>query len=239
MATAAGLTTTGLLRGNNEDCAAVDGLVLAEDTPTTFPIGEGRHLLVLADGIGGYEHGEIASRAAVDALSRTAPHLTDEDACIESVRAANSVLYAMMRRDRSLIGMGTTIVGVTILDTRAIWFNVGDSRAYQFRGGLRQLTTDHVPAARMPDGQRSHTLTQWLGGIEENEELYPEVGSIEIAPGDKLLLCSDGLTDVVADEEIARLLARDAGPESTVRRLADEVLSRGAPDNVAVLLAAF
>lgn len=234
----AGLTTTGLLRGNNEDNAAVDGCVLIEDEVATFSLDDDRHLLVLADGIGGYEFGEVASRTAVDALSWRAPQLVDEDACAECLRAVNDELYAAMRRDPRFVGMGTTIAGLSIQGDGALWFNIGDSRVYLHRGGLKQLTIDHVPATLLPDGHRSHTLTQWLGGFDESEDLWPEVGRIALLPSDTLVICSDGLTDVLSDDEITAMLARRASPEVTVRRLVDEVLGRGAPDNITVLLAA-
>jgi len=233
----AALTATGLLRGNNEDAAAIDGHVLGEDTLATETLADGNHLLVLADGIGGYDHGEIASKAAVEALARMAGDLGDEEACEQCLSAVNEELFAAMRRDRGLLGMGTTIVGVALRGSSGVWFNIGDSRAYLYRGTLRQLTRDHVPVARMPDGSRSHALTQWLGGFDEGEDLWPEVGSVALQPKDKLLLCSDGLTDVVGDAEIADVLEAVEDPAAAVRRLVDEVISRGAPDNVTLILA--
>ena len=233
----AALSTTGLLRGNNEDAAAIDGDILGEDALAAAKLADGDHLLVLADGIGGYEHGEIASKTAVEAVARMAGQLKDQDACTGCLRAVNEELFAAMRRDPKLLGMGTTIVGMAMQRSRALWFNVGDSRAYLWRGALKQLTRDHVPVARLPDGSRSHALTQWLGGFDEGEDLWPEVGLVELKPEDKLILCSDGLTDLVSDAEIAGMLADPAEPAATVRRLVDEVLDRGAPDNVTVILA--
>lgn len=233
----AGLTTTGLLRGNNEDSAAVDGRFLTEDTVASFDLNDGPHLLVLADGIGGYDYGEVAAQTAVESLSGRAAQLIDEQTCADHLRAVNEDLHAAMRRERDLVGMGTTVVGVVVHGTRAVWFNVGDSRAYLYRNGLNQLTIDHVPATLLPDGQRSHTLTQWLGGFDEDEDLWPEVGTISFEPGDKLLLCSDGLTDVLGDDEIAAMLARGLPADASVRALVDEVMSRGAPDNTTILLA--
>jgi protein phosphatase len=233
----AGLTTKGLLRGNNEDNAAVDGRLLHEDELVSLGLDEGAHVLVLADGIGGYAHGEIASKTAVETISILAPQLVDEEACSDCVGLANDVLYSAMRRDPDLRGMGTTIVGMAIRRNRALWFNVGDSRAYLYRAGLKQLTVDHVPAALLPGGQRCHTLTQWLGGFDENEDLWPETGRVVLEPSDKLLLCSDGVTDVLSDDEIAGMLAQDVAPDAIVRRVVDEVMSRGAPDNITLILA--
>jgi protein phosphatase len=116
------------------------------------------------------------------------------------------------------------------------WFNVGDSRAYLFDGALRQVSRDHVPPTT--DGRRTHSVTQSLGGKPVFQEIWPACGHFNLRPGDSVLLCSDGLTDVLPDSEIAAVLAEGLPGSEIVARLLSSCLSQGAPDNVTVLLAA-
>ena len=116
---------------------------------------------------------------------------------------------------------------------RTYWFNVGDSRAYLCRERLRQLTKDHVPVGDTgPTSRRSHAITQSIGGRPSFSDVWPAAGSISVAPGDKIVICSDGLTDLLSDKEIEVFL-RKGGPREIACNLRDTALSRGAPDNVA------
>jgi protein phosphatase len=227
-----------LVREHNEDCAAVDGRILNEGVVTTFTVEGDGHLLLVADGMGGHAKGEIASKLAIDGLNRLAPRIIDTSSCIDSVRMVNRELYEAMNRDESLRGMGTTIVGVVLQCATAIWFNVGDSRAYLFRGELRQLTTDHIPARNSePTGHRSHAITQSLGGRFSASDVWPAAGNIEVMPEDKIIICSDGLTDLLSDEEMAGFLQQGVSAQQAVLQLVEAALTRGAPDNVTVIVA--
>lgn len=234
---AAGLSSTGCVRKHNEDCAAVDGAIISEGAVSAFALGDGHHLLLVADGMGGHAKGEVASAFAVDALVHLTSSMTDAASCVHVVREVNRSLYDVMKQDETLRGMGTTIVGVVLQKARAIWFNVGDSRAYLYRGALQQLTTDHVPAGDTArKGRRSHAITQSLGGGFGVTDIWPAAGSLSLMPGDKLLICSDGLTDLLSDDEIAALLDQAIKPEETVTKLIKTALTRGAPDNVTVIV---
>jgi protein phosphatase len=156
----------------------------------------------------------------------------------------NQDLREQGEADPACAGMGTTLTGAYTVGPEAFIGHVGDSRAYLYRGGvLTQLTHDHTLAqefldAGLPVLSRSwhHALTNCLGG-GANREMWLEFHHLRLADGDRLVLCSDGLTDMVPDEEIARHLGRDAHPQETAGALVEAALQNGGKDNVTVVLA--
>ncbi len=139
--------------------------------------------------------------------------------------------------------MGTTLTGAFTVGPEAFIAHVGDSRAYLFHAGqLIQLTRDHTLAQEyldvcLPVVSRSwhHVLTNYLGGPEQQVQV--EFHHVHLADGDQLLLCTDGLSDLVANKEIAEILGRHNSPQATVQTLVDLALERGGKDNVTVILA--
>jgi PPM family protein phosphatase len=234
---AAALTSVGAVRDHNEDCAAVSGHILNESHLSTFTIDLDGNLLIVADGMGGHAKGEVASTLTIQGLNRLASSMIDVNSCIDAVRKVNRDLYDAMSRDEALRGMGTTVAGVVLQQTSALWFNVGDSRAYLYRGQLKQLTKDHVPQGDTAPTSRSHAITQSLGGHHTLIEVWPAAGQVSITPGDKILLCSDGLTDLLSDEEIERHMHEGDTAKRVASELVNAVLARGAPDNVTVIVA--
>lgn len=228
-------TDTGSVRRMNQDCVCI------------VPELE---VAVLADGLGGHQAGEIASRMAVDAIIR---HFGDRaavagaadaaDRMLEAVNAANAEVYSSSRRFSHMEGMGTTVVAAHVCSGRVVIGHIGDSRCYRFRKGeLAQLTEDHTLATRLLRGNPAgivpdyshHMLDKALGTQPFCE---PDILDREVLAGDVLLLCSDGLSGVVADTEIAGILAHGSeDPESCVDGLIDACLKAGAPDNVSVIL---
>lgn len=244
---ACGLTDAGRVRSHNEDC---------------FEIDEERELYVVADGMGGHSHGEVASQMAVEAIRdfvRRAEQGDDTwpftyDSRLErhsnvlkaAVRLAHDQVLRAIRHDGTLHGMGTTVVGCLVRDGKAAVAHVGDSRAYRLRNGsLELLTQDHtwvneqVVAGFLSEEQaRDHPLknvvTRALGG---ESEVAVDVAEIEMEPGDTLLLCSDGLTTMLDDRDIERCLKSRGGDlECLCKDLIAEANARGGHDNVTVVL---
>ena len=219
----------GRVRRGNEDSLA----------PTTDGADEGPVVIAVADGMGGHVAGEIASQLAIQAAMEGDPAEVD---AAERVRAANDAVTAAMRDDPELAGMGTTLTLAIFGKDGAVQIgHVGDSRAYLLRNGeLRQVTTDHTLVARLvADGHiskadarthpRRHLVMQSIGMHDVDVE---EVG-LQVEPGDRVLLCTDGLNSMVDDDEIARLLA-NGSPAEAAWRLIDAANAAGGYDNTTV-----
>jgi PPM family protein phosphatase len=234
------LTDRGLVRPRNEDALAY--LLLADDG--------GRALLVVADGMGGHAGGDVASGLAVDACSRAVAEAVHqgrapEEAVRESIEAANRAVLLAQRASPANGGMGTTLTAVLIWDGAAVIGHCGDSRAYLLHDAdFRQLTSDHsvvgelVKAGQISEDEamvhpQRNLVTQALG---MRESLEPELLTAAWQPGDVLLLCTDGLTNLVRLQEVREEVSR---PDfaSVARRLVDRALSRGGADNITVLAA--
>jgi protein phosphatase len=231
------------------------------DVPSQFE--ETAYLLVVADGMGGHAGGEVASRLAISTLINVILHapewimrLEDDDAAEELMKRAvaryhvvHQVLRERARLDPELKGMGTTMTAAYTLGRDLFIAQVGDSRAYRFRDGtLQRLTVDQTHAQmlanegliRQQDVARHrlrHVLTSALGCSQS--QVRVEIERATLAHGDRLLLCSDGLTDMVEDAEIAELLRREARSEEACRLLVDRALANGGKDNVTVVLARY
>jgi PPM family protein phosphatase len=228
-----GATHAGKVRANNEDALLV---------------GEGRDetLFVVADGIGGFEAGEVASRIAVDVLKELAPGASFEAAISE----ANRRILVAGRGDERLSGMGTTVVAVRFGGTRdeptAQVAHVGDSRAYLLRGGsLRPVTEDHSLVAELvrsgdltrdqaAEHPQKNLITRALGA---DEEVEVDTAVLPVEAGDRFLLCSDGLSDMIPETRLGEILAEAPGdPEKPARSLVSAALDAGGADNVTVIV---
>lgn len=234
----AGRTHTGLVRAANEDAV----FVRAEERG-----GEPFAVLAVADGVGGAPGGAEASAAAMEAIGGA--HLErSEQSLRRAIAAADAAVRAVPERDRWLTGASTTIV-VAVVQAGEAWIaHVGDSRAYLVRstgGPAERLTRDHswvqeqVDAGRLaPEQADAHpqrnVITRALG-IEDAAE--PDLGRCTLEPGDWLLLCTDGLTEVLADTRIALVVREAANAEEAVQSLVQRALAGGGPDNVTVAVA--
>ena len=202
-------------------------------------------LWAVADGMGGHMKGSWASTQIIDALTSTALPL-DLDEAIEAVRAAlarvNALILRMGYADGNVIGSTVTVLLVRDHHYAVLW--AGDSRAYRIRdGALALLTTDHSPVEEMVasglltrEEAHGHPMAHMLSravGARPNFTL--ELRSGDVAPGDVFLLCSDGLTRTVDDEDIVSLLGQNA-PRYAASALVDRALERGAADNVTVVV---
>lgn len=226
----------GRRRSNNEDWL---GMFQPEDMERLSSKGS---LFLVADGMGGHESGELASRRAVDLVIRA--YMEDASPEIDAslrraITMANSALHAASTSRGEGRNWGTTLVAAVVC-RQELWIaNVGDSRAYLIRGSkLRQLSRDHSWGAALgvaPDQAwpGRHLITRALGLKPEVEvDLFPPV---KLIPGDLILLCSDGLTTPLSDDEILDI-ATQAPPQHAAEALVKAANDRGGPDNISVIL---
>ena len=236
---------------------------------TSLPEGElptrleqAGHVAVVADGMGGHAGGEIASRTAIivffHLLFDTPDWVlkVDDDSARKILdrvgdryRSLDSLLDERARLDPSLHDMGTTMTLTYSLGFDLFLAHAGDSRAYLCRGGvLKQLTRDHTRVQELVDAgmltreeaathRLRNVLTNVLGGGVPLTDV--DLHRVALAAGDVVLLCSDGLYDVVKDEEIASILAGTTTPAAACRALVDLALERGAPDNVTAVVSRY
>ncbi|TRZ97389.1 MAG: serine/threonine-protein phosphatase [Nitrospiraceae bacterium] len=224
-----GRSELGLHREGNEDAALLS---------TT--------LCAVADGLGGHAAGEIASRFAIDTLSELINEKKISSSKIsKQVREVDKGLATLIEGEKQYGGMGTTLTAVVIIGQTLQVAHIGDSRAYLYRNGtLKQLTKDHTMIQEMidrgeitTDGAKAHPkralLTQALMG---QKKIQPDLVSIDIFEGDRLLICSDGLSNVVNLSSMASAL-NQLTSEGAVDTLIALTYAAGAPDNVTVLVA--
>ncbi|HWP96216.1 MAG TPA: Stp1/IreP family PP2C-type Ser/Thr phosphatase [Syntrophomonadaceae bacterium] len=225
------ITDKGLVRQNNEDSYLVD---------------EAHDLLVICDGMGGHNGGEVASSISVSVIKQ---EFTDrEDIAGELQRVvekANTAVWSQAQKDPSLHGMGTTVTAAVYREGNLFIAHVGDSGLYLIGSGIRKVTRDHTLAEQLladgvlkPEDMHSnpynHILTRALG-VEEQIVIdhYQE----KVQRGDVVLLCSDGLSDLVSETEIYALVQEGEPPlQEAARSLVDRALSYGGSDNITAIL---
>lgn len=249
--TFSGISETGPVREDNQDSILVpesiapDEIIPQTGDPQGPSIAEGA-LFALADGMGGYEAGGLASTLAIQALHDTFyyhPNGHPAGTLKRGVEAANLAVCNEANR-KNITRMGTTILAGTVSGGQLHLVHVGDSRAYLVRGGSATcLTQDHtvvgdllrmkvITPAQVRGHARRSILTRALG---LTLFVQPDVLSIDLRPGDRVILCSDGLWAVVEDEEIARMGASTASITELCRGLADLALANGTDDNLSVV----
>jgi protein phosphatase len=203
-------------------------------------------LFVVADGMGGAQAGEVASKTAAESFDRELPQAPPERLLRETIEAANRTIHERARNDPDLAGMGTTITAAIVdpVAEEVAIGHVGDSRAYRLRGGkLERLTRDHslveemrrkgqLTDAQAEDHPQRSIITRALG---PEPEVEVDVQTVPAHAGDVFLICSDGLTTMLGDEQIARLLSRATSMEAAVRALVDEANRAGGRDNISVI----
>jgi serine/threonine protein phosphatase PrpC len=222
------VTHPGVVRSGNEDSALIPGFCSTglSAEPMTFRSGANPALYAVIDGMGGHAGGRQASRSVAFYL---AEHPASDVASL--LDGANRMLYDEMKRNPELTGMGATIAGVALTDAQVTAFNVGDARAYQYADGyLMLLTTDDRSSPT------SHSVTQSLGGADRLTAITPHLVALEpLRSHDRLLICSDGLTEVVAFDEISAAIS-EPDPARSASLLLQKALEGGAPDNVTFIL---
>lgn len=233
------LTDIGRHRRKNQDS------IFASD----LPVGQLPDLYLVADGMGGHKGGEYASAYTRDRLVEICEEAREQDPDLVipgALDLINSGLRAIAASDFRYAGMGTTVVCAVIQDASLFVYNVGDSRLYLLpeEGPLRQVTTDHslveemVRAGKITREQAAHhprknVITRALGG---GDSLRVDAFTLPLGEKDRILLCSDGLTNMVKDPEIEEILRGTDDPESAALRLRDRANEKGGLDNISVVL---
>lgn len=234
------VNAVGKIRKNNEDNFYAQGRFRGQEEVPDLSLGgsfpaDGKEILAVFDGMGGEDCGEVASYLAAAGVGTL--NLTEKDPK-EETRGAIRILNRKVCEYAEANGIGT--MGCTAV---LYWFgkkkcyvsHVGDSRAYLFRKKeLSQLTADH---AAPPMGRHKGALMQFLGLPEKEYLLEPGFRELEYKNGDLLLLCSDGLTDMVTDDEMKEILCKGESVEKTVELLCTKALENGGRDNVTIILA--
>ena len=262
-----GISDRGQVRTANEDCFLIAELARTlrvhhsnlPQSKASHSCHRG-HVFLIADGIGGHQAGDVASGLSVmsieDFLLNTLKRFSnlqanEEQAALKDLQDALFQADARIFEESALHpewrGMGTTLTMAFAVNWRMFVAHAGDSRCYWYtQGRLQQITQDHTMTAEMvrqgiisPEQQAKHpwrhVVTNILGGTERG--VRAELHSLDLHPGDLILLCSDGLTEMVSDEQITSILHTQQQPETACKRLVDEANQRGGKDNISVIVA--
>ena len=238
------LTHTGAVRAGNEDAVAVDDWICANDLtkPKPFRLDlASAHAVLVADGMGGHPGGDVASRRAVAFCAARAAGVADRNACAALLDAVNHDLYEAMSHGSGPPGMGTTLAGLVIRADGLLVLNVGDSKIHRADPGqgLEQVSVDDTPGPKLADGRtaarNSPMLSQTLGGQMRETPITPHAEARTWSPGERYLLSSDGLTDLVGPEQLADILARENDAQA-VTAMFDAAMAEGGRDNVTIAL---
>lgn len=230
---AVAISHTGRVRSNNQDSGYA-----------------GSNLFIVADGMGGHAGGDVASALAIDRLQQLDHVYTStsdaENTLRDAITSTAGDLIDMTKRRPELTGMGTTVDAILMVDSYAVIAHIGDSRIYLFRDDkLTQITTDHTFVQRLvdsgritPEEARYHPRRSVLMRVLGDQDPNPEVDSFVMPtqPGDRWLLCSDGLSGVVDDVHMEKVLLQGNAPGRTADVLLKQALDGGAPDNVTMVI---
>ena len=230
-------TDVGKVREVNQDCVF----------SSTGPVGCLPNLFIVADGMGGHKAGDIASRLTVDSVVDKLSKVNSKDyisVITDTIIKVNKEVIDKAAESQDYAGMGTTLVVATVFDNILKVANVGDSRLYVVGEDIIQITRDHSLVEEMViNGQldradarvdkRKNIITRAIGGESKVEA---EMFSVELKPEDKILMCSDGLSNMVDDAEILEIINREPDIEKVARMLIDAANENGGKDNISVVI---
>lgn len=235
-----GLTDAGNVRAQNQDSYRIE------------TVGNGV-LAVVCDGMGGAKSGNVASRLASEVFSEEVKRSYSLDMTLEeaecvlrtAVNLANITVYEQSQLSEAYNGMGTTLVAALACGPTVLVLNVGDSRAYHINAdGVRCITTDHSVVELMvlrgeltPEQAKTHPHKNLITrAVGTGKRVLPDLFRVQVEEGDSLLLCSDGLSNLLADQEILFEVVHGARMDDCCQRLLEIAKHRGAPDNVTSVL---
>lgn len=225
-----------------------------EDSLIHFKLGPCMELLIVADGMGGYNAGEVASKIAVESIKNYIVEKQEylktiedkENIISEAIAKANDDIIHQSLNDSHYTGMGTTVIAALASDNFAYIGHVGDSRAYIMQNGvLERITNDHslvaelvkngtITEAEAQHHPQKNIITRALG---TNSKVQADIQKVKLCPGDILLLCTDGLTNLVDDNEIERILKEYSDPSVAAQKLVLRANGLGGYDNISVIIA--
>ena len=212
------------------------------------PLGNIPNLLVVADGMGGHRAGDFASRYAVESLVEYLEKSTEDgpEAMIkQAIQSANQKLIEASRQDVRLEGMGTTLVAATVIEQTLYFANVGDSRVYLINKGIKQLSKDHSFVQEMvrlgglneEDAKHHPDKNIITRAVGVREKLEVDFFEYRLQKGDMILMCTDGLSNMIEDEEMYRIVKSSRDIVEATERLVDRANENGGNDNIGIVLA--
>lgn len=253
LVTAIGYSNVGVRRKNNEDNFNISGITVnSANDKKAFLKKNSSTVVTLCDGMGGEASGEVASQTAVIDMEQYNGRIVEnfnDDSILEAIFSANDKVCEKMAELKKYIG--TTLVILAFKNENVIIANVGDSRAYLFRSEeLNQLTVDDTEAQRLVNAgeisssesmkiPEKHKLTQHLGIPRDEMIIEPHFCHLHVKNGDRVLLCSDGLTDMVTEDEIKNIMFKTQSTEECVDKLVQTAIDNGGKDNVTVVVLDF
>ena len=228
----------GRRRNTNQDYAFV----------SDKPLGNLPNLLVIADGMGGHKAGDFASRYAIQSLVEAFEISTESSPEVmfqNAIRIANQKLFEASKQDARLEGMGTTMVVATVIERTLYFANIGDSRMYLLNKGIKQLSKDHSFVQEMvrlgginAEDAKNHpdkNLITRAVGVREKVEM--DFFEYRLKKNDMILMCTDGLSNMVEDEEILRIVKSSRDVVEATEKLVERANENGGNDNIGVILA--
>lgn len=236
-----GITDVGKRREMNQDYIYV----------SDRPVGKLSNLLIVADGMGGHNAGDLASRYTVETMVDYIRNAKKEERPIPllgaAIHTANDVVAEKAKSDISLDGMGTTVVAATVWKEYLYVANVGDSRLYLIDREIEQITRDHslveemirVGELRREDARRHPDRNVITRAVGVHTPVKIDFFDVRLERGDIVLLCSDGLTNMVEDREILRIVRKSSSLKEAAQKLVNEANKNGGKDNISVVLAEF
>lgn len=222
-----GKSDMGLVRTSNQDCCYID---------------DNFKWVIVADGMGGHNGGETASSMAVDIVKK---EISDGKSPYDAIVKANTLIYEKSLKDKKLLGMGTTVVFCRTYDEKAEILHVGDSRAYKISNGkMQRITKDHSIVQQLID---SGTITEEQAKFHPQKNLITravgtentvsvDFNTVDFKSGDIILLCSDGLSSYVDEEDILNIIACEKDLKTAVFKLIGKANENGGKDNITVVL---
>lgn len=231
------VTDTGVLRTMNQDYC------FSSDTP----IGNLPNLYIVCDGMGGHKAGEYASRYTSQRIVAHASRSRSENPVRilrDAIQKANEILVIESREDLEKQGMGTTVVAATIIDRRMYVANVGDSRLYVIGDTIEQITKDHSYVEEMvrmgkvdrEDARKHEKKNVITRAVGVTDKVRADIFEVDLNENDTVLLCTDGLSNMVTDERIYEIVTSSLHSEEAARKLVEEANKNGGQDNITALV---